>query len=80
MLNIEPQNNFCNKTGHCLSSSIICTTLPLLLLGVMKHKNVSWIGHVAWMGAWRNLYKIFIRRPEQKRPFGRPTDWWEDST
>jgi len=46
----------------------------------MKHKNVSWIGHVAWMGAWRNLYKIFIRRPEQKRPFGRPTDWWEDST
>jgi hypothetical protein len=32
------------------------------------------------MGKLRNLYRILIRKPEQKRPVGRSTDRWEDNT
>jgi hypothetical protein len=27
----------------------------------------------------RNLYKIFVGKPEEKRPLGRPWRKWEDS-
>jgi len=29
-------------------------------------------GHVAWMGEMRNVYKIFVGKPEGNRPLGRP--------
>jgi hypothetical protein len=30
------------------------------------------MGHVACMGEMRNAYKILVRKPERKRPLGRP--------
>jgi hypothetical protein len=31
------------------------------------------------MGSMINAYKIFIRKPEGKRPLGRPRRRWEDN-
>jgi hypothetical protein len=31
------------------------------------------------MGEMRNVYKILDRKPERKRPFGRPRHKWEDN-
>jgi hypothetical protein len=31
------------------------------------------------MGEMRNAYKILIRKPEGKRPLGRPRCRWEDN-
>jgi hypothetical protein len=31
------------------------------------------------MGEMRNAYKIFVRKPEGKRPLGRPRSRWEDN-
>jgi len=31
------------------------------------------------MGKMRNAYKLLIRNPESKRPFGRPRQRWEDN-
>jgi hypothetical protein len=31
------------------------------------------------MKAKRNAYKIFVGKPEGKRPLGRPTHRWEDN-
>ena len=27
----------------------------------------------------RNAYRVLVRKPEGKRPFGRPRDRWEDN-
>jgi hypothetical protein len=43
-------------------------------------KEDEWAGYVARMGEMRNEYNIFVRRPEKKRPLGRPRHRWEDDT
>jgi len=30
-------------------------------------------------GAWRGLYRVLVRKPEGKRPLGRPKRRWEDN-
>jgi hypothetical protein len=37
-----------------------------------------WAGHVARMGEGRNLYRVLVRKPEGRRPLGRPRRIWED--
>jgi len=36
------------------------------------------VRHVACMGYMRNTYKIFVGKPEGKRPLTRPRWRWED--
>jgi hypothetical protein len=36
---------------------------------------VRWAGHVAWMGVERNVYRLLVGRPEEKRPL-RPRRRW----
>jgi hypothetical protein len=31
------------------------------------------------MGEWRSVYRVLVRRPEGKRPLGRPRHMWEDN-
>jgi len=31
------------------------------------------------MGEWRGVYRVFVRKPEGKRPLGRPRHRWEDN-
>jgi hypothetical protein len=36
-------------------------------------------GHEARMGEGRGVYRVLVRRPEGKRPLGRPTRKWENN-
>jgi hypothetical protein len=39
----------------------------------------KWAGHVARMGDGTGAYRILVRRPEGRRPIGRPRHMWEDN-
>jgi hypothetical protein len=34
---------------------------------------------VAWIGDKRNVYRLLVRKPEGKRPLGRPRHRWMDN-
>jgi hypothetical protein len=38
-----------------------------------------WVGHVARMGEKRNAYMLLVRKPDGKRPLGRPRRRWVDN-
>ena len=40
---------------------------------------MRWAGHVARMGEKRGVYRVLVRKPEGKRPLGRPRRRWEDN-
>jgi len=40
---------------------------------------MRWVGHVAHMGEERGLYRVFLRKPEGRRPLGRPRHRWVDN-
>jgi hypothetical protein len=44
----------------------------------IKSRRMRWAGHVARMGEGRNVCKVLVRKPEGKRPLGRPRRRWED--
>jgi hypothetical protein len=48
------------------------------IIRVMKSRSKRWVGNVARMGALRNIYKIFVGKPEGKRSRRRPMHRWED--
>ena len=37
------------------------------------------MGHVAHMGEMRDIYRVLVEKPEEKRPLGRPRHRWEDN-
>jgi hypothetical protein len=40
---------------------------------------MRWAGHAALMTEGRGEYRIFVGRPEVRRPLGRPRHRWEDN-
>jgi hypothetical protein len=42
------------------------------IIRVIKSRRTMWVMHVACMRKMRNAYKILVRKPEGKRPLGRP--------
>ena len=40
---------------------------------------MRWAGYVARMGEGRGIYRVLVRKPEGKRPMGRPRRRWEDN-
>jgi hypothetical protein len=44
----------------------------------VKSRRMRWAGHVARIGEERKVYKVFVGKPEGKRPLGRPKLRWED--
>jgi hypothetical protein len=40
---------------------------------------MRWAGHVARMGEKRNAYRLFVGKPERKRPLRRPRRRWADN-
>jgi len=40
---------------------------------------MRWVGHVARMGEYRGVHRVLVRKPEEKRPLGRPRRKWEDN-
>jgi hypothetical protein len=48
------------------------------IIRIMKSR-MRWEGYVARMGEKRNAYKLFVGKPEGKRPLGRPRRRWVDN-
>jgi hypothetical protein len=46
---------------------------------MIKSRRMRWSGHVARMGATRNVYRILVGKPEARRPLGRPKRRWVDN-
>jgi hypothetical protein len=44
----------------------------------VKSRRMRWAGHVAHMGEERKVYKVLVRKPEGRRPLGRPRHRRED--
>ena len=40
---------------------------------------MRWAGYVARMGKGEKAYRVFVVKPERKRPLGRPGRRWEDN-
>ncbi|KAJ4431211.1 hypothetical protein ANN_19808 [Periplaneta americana] len=59
-----------NAELHALYSS------PDIIRNI-KSRRLRWAGHVVRMGEYRNAYRVLVRRPEGKRPLGRPRRRWE---
>jgi hypothetical protein len=49
------------------------------ILRVIKSKRMKWVRHVARMGEGRGVHKVLVRKPEVKRPLGRPRRSWVDN-
>jgi hypothetical protein len=49
------------------------------IIRMIKSRRIRWAGHVARIGEKRNAYKILVRKPEGKRPLGRPRRRWVDN-
>jgi hypothetical protein len=60
-----------NEELHILYSS------PNIIRQI-KSRRMRWAGHVAHMGVDRNVYRVLLGNPEEKRPLGIPRRRWED--
>jgi hypothetical protein len=49
------------------------------IIRVIKSRRIWWLGHVTCMGEGRGAYRIWVGRPEGRRPLGRPRCRWEDN-
>ena len=49
------------------------------IVQVIKSRRMRWAGYVARMGEERGLYRVLMRKPEGKRPMGRPRRRWVDN-
>jgi len=50
------------------------------IIRVIKSRNMIWEGHVARIGEMRNVYKIFVGKPERIKSLGRPRCRWENKS
>jgi hypothetical protein len=50
----------------------------VLLLEVTKSRRMRWSGHVALTGEGNGAYRVFVEKPEGKRPHRRPRSKWKD--
>jgi hypothetical protein len=49
------------------------------IIRIIKSRRMRWAGHVAHLLKKRGAYGILVRRPEGRRPLGRPWRRWEDN-
>jgi hypothetical protein len=49
------------------------------IVQMTKSIRMRWAGHVARMGEGRGVYRVFVEKPEGKRPLGRHWHRWEDN-
>ena len=49
------------------------------IVRVIIWRIMRWVGHVARMGEDRGVYRVFMGKPEGRRPLGRPRRRWVDN-
>jgi hypothetical protein len=50
------------------------------IIRIVKSRSMRWAGHVARMGEKRNASRIWVGKPESKRPLGRTSRRWVDNS
>ena len=45
----------------------------------IKWRRMRQVGHVVYIGVRRNVYRVVVGQPEEKRPLGRPGHRWEEN-
>ena len=56
-----------------------CRLFAIIIKHIFVIIEYSWAGHVARMGEERGVYRALVRKPEGKRPVGRPRRRWGDN-
>jgi hypothetical protein len=46
------------------------------IIRIIKSRRMRWTGHAARMGVNRNVYRLLVGKPEEKRPLGKPRREW----
>ena len=46
---------------------------------MIKSRKIGWAGQVARLGKRRGVYRVLVRKREEKRSLGRPRRRWEDN-
>ena len=49
------------------------------IVRVIKSTRMKWAGHVTRMGEERVVYRVFLGKPEGRRPMGRPRRRWVEN-
>jgi hypothetical protein len=49
------------------------------IVRVVKSRRMIWAGHVARMGENRGVHRVWVGKPEGKKPLGRRIPRWEDN-
>jgi len=49
------------------------------MVQVIKSRRMRWAGHMVHMGEEREVYRVLLRKPEGRRPLGRPRHRWVDN-
>jgi hypothetical protein len=49
------------------------------IVRVIKLRRMRWVGNAARVGRRRGVYRVFMGKPEGKRPLGRPRRRWENN-
>ena len=49
------------------------------IVRVIKSRRMRWAGHVARTGEEMEVYRVFVGKPEGKRPLRRPSRRWVDN-
>jgi hypothetical protein len=48
------------------------------IIQVIKSRRLRCTGHVARIGERRGAYRVLVRKPERRRPLGKPRRRWKD--
>jgi hypothetical protein len=49
------------------------------IIQLIKSRRMRWAGYVARMGEERGAYRIFVGRPDGRRPLGNTRRGWDDN-
>jgi hypothetical protein len=49
------------------------------IIRIIKERKMRWAGHVARLRERRNAYRLWVGKPEGRRPLGRPKRRWLDN-
>jgi len=64
--------------GKLHNEELNCLYSPNIVR-VTKSRRMRWAGRVARIGETRDVYRIFVGKPEGKGPLGRHRRRWEDN-
>ena len=48
------------------------------IVRLIKSRRMRWAGHVAHMGEERGMFRVFVGKPEGRRPLGRHRRRWDN--